>query len=167
LHYVDADEDKRNDTDELGETMKTIRDMVLITGTPVILVAHLRKKNEISKRLVPTLDDFHGSSNITKIATQVITINPATGAPCRSEGDLKTIESPKWYLAPTFISVLKDRRAGAPPFVAVQMFDKRTRRYADEYSLGWLKKGGTEWEPIKPSDRPGWATGHKQMELDV
>jgi hypothetical protein len=167
LHYVDADEDARSEHDALGETTKTIRDIVLVYGKPIVLVAHLRKRDQKSKTLVPTLDDFHGSSNITKIATQVVTINPAIGAPCRSDGDLKTIEAPKWWLAPTFISILKDRRAGAPPFVAVQMFDKRTRRYDDSYTLGRLIKGGTEWEQIKPADRPGWANGHAQMELDV
>jgi hypothetical protein len=156
LHYVDADQDQDNENTAIGETTKAIRDISLIIGKPILLVAHLRKRDQRARTLAPSIDDFHGSSNIVKIATQVITIGPAT-----------VIEAPKWYLAPTFISVLKDRRAGAPPFVALTMFDRRTRRYEDTYSLGRMTKGGTEWEEIKPSDRPGWATGFKQMELDV
>jgi len=156
LHYVDADQDETNEHTAIGETTKAIRDISLLIGKPIVLVAHLRKRDQRAKTLVPTLDDFHGSSNITKIATQVITIGPSS-----------VIEAPKWHLAPTFISVLKDRRAGAPPFVALTMFDRRTRRYEDTYSLGRLIKGGTEWEQIKPGDRPGWANGFKQMELDV
>lgn len=157
LHYVDNDEDERNEHSAIGETTKTIRDVSLVIGKPILLVAHLRKRDPRLKTLMPTIDDFHGSSNITKIATQVITLGPASPA----------VDAPKWWLAPTFMAILKDRRAGAPPFVALTMFDKRTRRYDDEYTLGRLIKGGTEWEQIKPSDRPGWANGHKQMEMDV
>lgn len=157
LHYVDSDEDEKNEHSAIGETTKVIRDMSLVIGKPILLVAHLRKRDPRLRALVPTIDDFHGSSNITKIATQVITIGPATAA----------IKASKWYFAPTFVSVLKDRRAGAPPFVALVDFDKRTRRYADDYTLGRVIKGGTEWEEIKPTDRPGWASGFKQLEMNV
>jgi hypothetical protein len=128
LHYVDAD-DEENEHRALGDTTKTIRDLALVIGKPVLLVAHLRKKDGRSKALIPSIDDFHGSSNITKICTQAITLGRATG-----------VELPdlKWWQAPTFMSVLKDRRAGAPPFVALTMFDKRTRRYDDTYTLGRL-----------------------------
>jgi hypothetical protein len=155
LHYVDFDESK-SEASGIGDTVKVIRDVSLRIGKPIILVAHLRKRDQRLKQLMPAIDDFHGSSNITKICTQAITIERAHG-----------IEAPKWYLAPTFMAVLKDRRGGAPPYVALTYFDKRTRRYQDEYTLGRLIKGGTEWEPIKPADRPGWANGHKQMEMDV
>jgi hypothetical protein len=63
--------------------------------------------------------------------------------------------------------VLKDRRAGAPPLVALTMFDRRTRRYEDDYTLGRLTKGETEWEQLKPAERPGWAHSFKQLEMDV
>lgn len=157
LHYVDA-EDGTDENRAIGDTVKAIRDTALIIGKPIILVAHLRKKDPRMKQLVPTIDDFHGSSNITKICTQAITIAPAT---------MLELPDLKWYQAPTFVSVLKDRRAGAPPFVALTMFDKRTRRYDDAYTLGRMTKGGTEWEPIKPADRPGWAHGHTQLEKEV
>lgn len=155
LHYVDTDDDA-NEATALHETMKAIRDVSLRVGKPVLLVAHLRKRDPRLRQLVPSVDDFHGSSNITKIATQVITIAPAT-----------TIESPKWYLAPTFMSVLKDRRSGGDGLVAMTYFDRRTRNYSDEYTLGRLTKGGTEWEQLKPADRPGWARGHRQLELEL
>jgi hypothetical protein len=155
LHYVDADEDQ-DEHRALGDTMKRVRDVSLRIGKPILLVAHLRKKDPRAKQLVPDLEEFHGSSNITKIATQVISIAPAT-----------PIERPKWWLAPTFMSVPKDRRSGKCPLVALTWFDVRTRTYADEYTLGRLIRGGTEWEQLKLSDRPGWAHGHKQMEMEV
>jgi hypothetical protein len=155
LHYVDADDDQ-DEHRALGDTVKRIRDVSLRIGKPIILVAHLRKRDQRMKQIVPSLDDFHGSSNIAKIATHAILIERA-----------HSIESPKWYLSPTFMVVDKDRRAGRSGLVALTWFDKRTKTYADEYTLGRLIKGGTEWEQLKPADQPSWARGHKQLEMDV
>lgn len=155
LHYVDTNADD-NEHRALGETVKTIRDVSLRIGKPILLVAHLRKRDPRTKQLVPTLDDFHGSSNITKIATQVITIERAAD-----------IDAPKWWLSPTFMSVLKDRRAGTTGLVALTHFDRRSRTYSDDYTLGRMIKGGTDWEPLKTGEAPRWARGHKQQEINL
>lgn len=154
LHYVDA-EDDRDEYRAQGELVKAIRDMSIQFGRPFIVVAHLRKRDQRQRSIIPTIDDFHGSSNITKVATQVITIERAF-----------SIEAPKWYLAPTYMAVVKDRRAGTTGLVALTYFDRRTRCYSDEYTLGRLTKGGTAWEQLKPGDRPGWARGHRQLEME-
>jgi replicative DNA helicase len=154
LHYVDIEEGD-SEGEGIGETMKAIRDVSLRIGKPVILVAHLRKKDERMKKIVPSLGDFHGSSNISKVCTQAITIARA-----------RKVQAPKWWLAPTYVSVIKDRRAGAPPYVALQFFDRRSRSYEDDYVLGQLVKGDTDWEPVKPGDQPSWARGHRQLELE-
>jgi hypothetical protein len=151
LHYIDFDGDEQ-ETRAIGDTVKTIRDVSLRVGKPVILVAHLRKREQGSRRLVATLDDFHGSSNIVKIATQVVTIERC-----------HVVDPPKWFLAPTFISVLKDRRAGAPPFVAVTNFNRCTKSYEPTYTLGRLAKGGADWEQIAFDDRPSWAKHHRPI----
>lgn len=109
------------------------------------------------RQLVPTKDDFHGSSDLVKIATQIITLAPASDI----------VDPPKWYLAPTFMTVLKDRRSGPSPVTALTMYDKRTCRYEDEYTLGRLTKGRTAWEQVKLAERPSWARGYRQLELDV
>lgn len=147
LHYVDNDDE--NEARALGDTVKTIRDVSLRIGVPILLVAHLRKRDTRSKQLIATLDDFHGSSNVTKIATQVIAIEAA-----------HCIEADKWYLAPTFMSVLKDRRGGACRLSAVANFDKRTNSYAGGYRLG--KIGGSEWEEVEAHDVPRWAKHHER-----
>lgn len=154
LHYVDVDEDE-SENRAVGELMKTIRDVTIAVGKPIILVAHLRKKNEQLKKIVPGKDDFHGSSNIMKICTQAITIAPA-----------RKVKPGKWCHAPTYVRIVKDRRAGAPPFVALQNFDIRTRSYDDDYVIGRLLKGDTDWEPVKPGDQPPWARSHKQLDLE-
>lgn len=151
LHYIDSDDE--NEQKALGDTVKTLRDVALRIGKPVLLVAHLRKRTGGAKQIIATLDDFHGSSNIVKICTQAITIEHAA-----------SIESPKWYLAPTFMSVLKDRRGGAPRVVAMTMFDRRTKGYLDTYTLGRVTKGGAEWEQINFDDKPSWAKSHRPLE---
>lgn len=147
LHYVDSEDD--NEARALGDTVKTIRDVSLRIGVPILLVAHLRKRDQRAKQIIATLDDFHGSSNITKIATQVIAIEHA-----------HSIEADKWYFGPTFVSVLKDRRGGACRLSAVCMFDKRTNGYAPEYRLG--KIGGGEWEELNLQDVPDWARHYER-----
>lgn len=150
LHYIDSDDE--NEHRALGDTVKTIRDVSLRVGTPIVLVAHLRKRDQRAKQLVASLDDFHGSSNITKIATQAVAIERAAN-----------IESPKWYLSPTFMTIPKDRRSGACPLVALMWFDRRTRGYADHYTLGRVVRGA-EWEPIQRTDVPSWASHHREQE---
>lgn len=150
LHYVDIDESQARG---FGEAVKMIRDVALIIGKPVILVAHLRKRDQRARQLVPHIEDFHGSSDLIKIATQVIQLAPG-----------HCIESAKWYQAPTFINVPKDRRGGTTGLVALCMYDRRYRSYAPTYTLGRLTKGGTDWEQLKPGDAPRWATGHRAME---
>jgi RecA/RadA recombinase len=148
IHYVDLDDE--NEARALGDAVKVIRDVSLRVGKPVILVAHLRKRDSRAKQLVATLEDFHGSSNLTKICTQAVTIERAYD-----------VESPKWYLAPTFIAIPKDRRAGSPGVVAVTMYDRRFRTYETDYTLGLIRSG--KWEAFGPHDAPSWAKGHKPL----
>lgn len=152
LHYIDTDSSE-SETRGLSEIVKTVRDLSLRIGRPVLLVAHLRKRDSREKQIVASLDDFHGSSNITKICTQAIAIERA-----------RCVEQTKWYLSPTFMTVLKDRRAGATGLIALTNFDLRSRSYRDAYTLGRSQKGGAEWEAIRPHDRPNWAKHHKDIE---
>lgn len=154
LHYVDADEDA-DENRALHETTKIIRDVSLRVGRPILLVVHLRKRERDTARraLMPSTDDVHGSSNITKIGTQVITIERATD-----------IEPTKWYFSPTFIAIAKDRRAGAPRYVALCNYNTLTKTYSPEYTLGRAK--GSKWEAIGPGDAPSWAKNHRALASD-
>ena len=56
------------------------------------------------------------------------------------------------------MQILKHRRSGKCPLVAVMNFDVRTKLYQPSYSLGRSAQGGTKWEPLKPGDSvPFWA----------
>lgn len=148
FHYVDA-EDHENENRAQSALAQLIRDLALVHGKPVIVVAHLRKRDPHAKQLCATLDDFHGSSNLVKNATQVIAIDRADA-----------LKPAKWFYSPTFLRVLKDRRAGATPLVAVVNFDRRLKKYGDSYSLGRLVKSGSEWEELDRGDEPHWAKRH-------
>ncbi len=149
LHYVDVAEDETEHR-ALGSVVKMIRHVALGLGRPVLLVAHLRKRDMRARQIVPHMEDFSGSSELIKNCTAAILLAPA-----------HCIESPRWYLSPTFVYVPKHRAGGATGLVALCWYDRRSRTYLQHYTLGRAKDGGTAWEEISMSDVPRWAVNHR------
>ena len=148
LHYVDSDEPNENRA--YKQIVKRIRDISLTVGVPVLLIAHLRKKDRGVRTLVPDIDDFHGSSDITKIATKVILLAPATDQPA---------ESPS-HLWATYVHCPKDRMDGSTKnYVARVPFDVRLGTYLDAYELGRQSPGGDEFVTLHRGELPHWARG--------
>lgn len=144
LHYVDID-DEQSENREYKRLVKIIRDTVLNTGTPIVLVVHLKKGDGFREPLVPHIERIHGSSEIFKVATSTVMLSRAPFA------------GREWHLAPTFLSVPKWRLGGAARHVALCNYDLRTRSYLDKYTLGRLESGGRDWTEIHPESRPPWA----------
>jgi replicative DNA helicase len=144
LHYVDIDD--RDENRGVKAIVKTIRNAALITGVPVIVVAHLRKRDRGRKMLVPEIDDFHGTSDITKIATSVIMLGPAHDQP-----------STRSWVANTYFSIPKMRAGGACPYVAMVGYDRLRHTYEPSYMLGKLSFAGDSIEFISKEDYPRWA----------
>ena len=153
LHYVDIDDD--NENRGFKRTMKMIRDVALGMGKPVILVVHLRKRDQSRRReIVPSIEDVHGSSDVGKICTRSILLAPAAKAAIE--------EHPQRHgFAPTFFSIEKDRVSGKCPFIGLVDFDWRSKTYADSYTLGRAGKAGDKFEPLGLGDAPGWAIRHR------
>ena len=151
LHYVDLDGD--NENTEYAKMLKLIRATALEMGKPVILVAHLRKRDLRSRSVVPEIEMFHGSSEITKVSTVAIMIAPAR----------QIQEHAKWYQSYTFFHVPKDRMAGASGYVAACPFDRRFKNYGETYTLGRLNAAGDEWTACEPNDVPRWAVNHRGL----
>ena len=77
LDYVDKDTAREDDISHVTNLMKAIRGMQCATNMPIIAFSHLRKANiGKGKSIIPTMDDFIGSSNKVKQATQVIMFAP-------------------------------------------------------------------------------------------
>ncbi len=146
LNYFDYDE-RQTENVAITKIMKTLRDLVLISGVPIILVAHVRKRDRFSKGMMPGLEDFHGSSNIYKIATQAVILAPAT-----TENPHPT----KW---PTLMRVAKSRVEGAVKnYVARVTFNSEVNAYESHYEMGYYRDGQETFEVIDNYDLlPRWA----------
>jgi hypothetical protein len=151
LHYVDID-DERGENGEYKKLVKTIRDIVLATGRPILLVVHLRKKG-FGAPLMPSLDEIHGSSDIAKIATTAIMLGRAPSS----------ITTPDHNHAPTFVSIPKWRLGGACRHVALCTYDLRNRMYKDSYTLGRLENGDKDWTETIPDPAHPWPTWARRV----
>jgi archaellum biogenesis ATPase FlaH len=143
VHYFDLDDDNENRGIKL--IAKTVRTLALEEMKPIILVAHLRKRDKHNEELVPGLDEFHGSSDLYKIATKVVTFSPGKPTP---EGNYET-----------FFRIPKNRLdGGVSRFIGREFFNPRKGSYEKgKYQLGWAgqtRKAG--FGEIEPSARPSW-----------
>jgi len=152
LHYVDSADD--NENRGYKNTVKQIRDAALRSGKPVIVVAHVRKTDRKNETLVPTIEDFHGSSDIPKIATKAIMLAPAYDVP-----------PPEPHLWPTYMQIPKCRLdSSLARFVSLVTFNARTNSYEKQYALGRATDGGKTFTGIQSKDVPPWSTGFPQRE---
>lgn len=165
LHYVDTGDDENG---EYKQIIKTIRDIALKYKVPIIVIAHLRK-NQVFKNppIVNSLEDFHGTSNVPKIATVAIML---AAKPFRRPKDADeslngvagfgkaSVGKTPQYMSPTFVCVRKYRLDGeATRYTALMDFNKRYGTYEKPYQLGRLVSADTEWLPLKQEEWPDWA----------
>lgn len=140
VHYFDWDSD--NDNRAIKEIAKTVRSLALDYQKPIVLVAHLRKRDRNNKELVAGLDEFHGSSDLTKIATKVVTVAPGP-----------VTEDKKFT---TYFRIPKNRIDGGPTrYMGAMTFDPKKGGYDDEYGVGWAHS--EKFTHIEPSQMPQWA----------
>jgi RecA/RadA recombinase len=144
IHVVDLP-DGPSENKAMSDLVKAIRDIALISLKPIVVVAHVRKRDSRAKTLLPDLDDVHGTSNLGKIATKAIMI-----APC-----FEMTNKPGEYY--TYMRVVKNRRDGSRcRYTAVCTFDTFQNRYKDEFILGRITRDGQEFEPLKDDEMPYW-----------
>lgn len=144
LHYFDLASE--NENQEIKRILKLLRSFVLDKQIPVILVAHIRKQNEMFQKLTPGVDDFHGSSDIAKIATKAVTLSAMGSTPIVvevekiKENKVVGIEyevQPTVLGGGTFIRAVKNRRNGSVSAHTIfSQFDVRGGGYRKNYYLG-------------------------------
>ncbi len=146
LHYVDSKEPSENQG--YKKIVKKIRDVALRIGKPMVVVAHVRKGDRGRAQVVPELDDFHGSSDVPKIATKAIMIARA-----------RDQQSGCAYSHPTYIYPAKCRFEGSRTYyVGLCNYDVRTGWYDDSYLLGRQSIDGAKWEQLQGDEIPKWAS---------
>lgn len=145
LHYVDSDDS--NENAGYKRIVKKVRDVSLSIGKPVVVVAHLRKGDRRGGPLVPEIEDFHGTSDVPKMATKAIILAPDFECPDNTRF--------RWS---TFINPAKCRPDGTRTrYVGRTFYDSRRNRYEEEYDTGRLLNNGSTWEIVATEKLPRWA----------
>jgi replicative DNA helicase len=138
LHFFDWEDE--NDNRAMKQILMKTRSLALELGKPVILVAHLRKRDRKFSELVPNVDEFHGSSDLTKVATKAITFS---GGEMDDEGK-RTV----------YFRICKNRRDNSvSQFIGRTKYDYKLRKYDEGFKLS--KASLTEFEEIQ--HYPEWA----------
>ena len=154
LHFFDMLEGE-SENEGLKRIAKKCRDLTTISGVPVLAIAHLRKTNKAHQTIMPELDEIHGSSDLSKIATTAITI---------ARGDM--INPSEKHFVPTLFQVAKCRMRGSlSRFVCAATFDLSQNTYKQEYVVGKTINQGKDWEPLTSEKIPHWAVGRCSNEV--
>ena len=146
IHYIDCE--GRNENAEMTEVIKGIRDMSLATKIPIIIVAHIKKASDgrKGKALIPDLNEVHGSSNLTKIATTTIMM-------AKVRGGVVLNSQANGY--PTFLKILKCRLDGSHEYYnGMAFFNPFSGQYSSGYAIGTLNASETKWTPAR--EMPHW-----------
>jgi hypothetical protein len=144
VHYFDLDDDNENRA--MKAIAKTVRSLAIEEQKPIIMVAHLRKRDRHNDDLCAGMEEFHGSSDLFKIATKVITVAP--GKPTQDG------------LFETFFRIPKNRNDQGPTkFLAREFFSPKKGGYEkDRYQLGWAdQKRSVGFELLDQTYWPDWA----------
>lgn len=153
VHYFDFDDDNENRA--MREIAKMARTLSLESGKPIILVSHLRKRDKYNTDLVPGLEEFHGSSDLFKIATKVITIAPGMTT---DKGNYET-----------FFRIPKNRmNNGVTRYIGRLIFSPKVNAYEPQYKVGFAgctRKDG--FAEIDPDAYPEWARNARRSTGDL
>ena len=151
FHYFDLGENRKTDTyTEQGKMMKTIRDLALIHNVPIILLAHLRKE---ARSMAPSVEDFMGTSDIGKIATQTVML--------ARNNDFFDPENKRFQ---TVISVPASR-LGSINVVGIQEFDLKYQCYSPGFELARVK-GMHDKETLEMVAKEKWPTWAKDKQVN-
>ena len=139
LHYFELEDDRENS--EYKKIVTDIRQKILEHHIPMILVSHIRKADRQRPQLVPEQEDFHGSSDIVKIATMAITIaaggdRPRVYESMTQDGPIySSIDIPRGF--PSFMKIAKYRGNGSmEAHTALLQFNPETNTYGSRYYIG-------------------------------
>lgn len=141
VHYMDYEDSSENVA--IKKIAITARTLALENSCPIILVSHLRKKDKASRDFAPGLEEFHGSSDLYKIATKAITLAPGNV----DNGNMET-----------YFRIVKNRFEGSVTrYVAKTFYNPREARYEANYELGLAGQNRDEgFVRLDPNNHPSW-----------
>lgn len=142
LHFFDLGKNEK-EYEGLRRAIKTIRAAAMDHDVPIILLAQLRKGESKSAGL-PSIDDFHGHSDIVRTATSVLLLSRAPQTE-RSK-------------VPTYVQIAKARHAGdTVGYAGVLNYDLETGSYEREYQIARVSGSGEPKILGAKGEMPLWA----------
>lgn len=155
LHFFDFDE--QNENRAYKRIMKSIYSRAQKLNIPVVMIAHLRKQDKASGLIVPDVEDFHGTSDIVKIPTKIITMSRA-----------KDAGSTDRNVYPTYMRIAKCRGDGSRTLdVATVGYSGIKNCFETRYQLGRLNYEESQWTEHDPQDLPYWAKSAKKRSTET
>lgn len=151
LHYFDTYDDNNNR--ELSQIMKDMRNLNLIYGIPIVLVAQLNKH---LKHTFPDIEDFMGTSDIGKIATTSIMLSPNY-----ENQDYKN------SVFDTYIRICKSRLGNLSRLAASVSYDAQLNDYLDDFKLHKILPHGDAASLLEYRDWPEWAVGARKSLFSI
>jgi hypothetical protein len=154
-HYFDIDSE-RNENQGLKAIAKTARRLTQELHKPIMLVAHLRKRDRMNFDLVPGAEEFHGSSDLSKICTCAILL--AGGemiGPTKVE---------------TYIRVDKNRLdSSIRNYIAKTIYDFKRGDFLDKFAIGRLSKNKKEFVELQADDKawPYWLERPEPQQVEI
>lgn len=136
----------------LTSIIKAVRRLNLKYGIPVYTAGHLRKDFD---KIIPTKEDFHGTSNLSKVATVCLLIAK----------DPEGFDPVSGYQK-TYFFIDKSRTGSFGNMVGVQWFSTQDNCYSTHVALAWAKP---DYKSVTLLDReryPKWAE-RKTLNCDV
>lgn len=159
LHYFDIE--GSNENSEIYKIVKEMRALFLEKEIPLVLVSHVRKKDSKTLSLTPSSDDLHGTSNIAKVSTKIITLAGAFDTLLiDSDGNLRSTQLGKGL--GTFIKIAKNRLGQhAGGLYAFVKFNSLKNDYSKNYTLGTtvVEDKKLVYKELSRMDIPFWAKG--------
>lgn len=149
LHFL-APEESETETAHIRDTVCRLRNLINTHGLPVVAFSHLRKEDRGSKSVVPTIEELHGSSEISKQANHVVTLAPAYTLPS-AVSDNETVTP---YPGTTLLHVAKSRNGerGCTKYAVAIQFNSETNRYDPGYSPYRINRHHDELVPVKAEE---------------
>ncbi len=142
LDYLDKTNERTSDVVHISELMSTIREIQGKTNCAVVAISHLRKPAGGNKEapVVPSMDEFIGSSTKTKESTVVIMMAPD------DEENQQRVGNP---LKATFCCIRKLRNGGIDNTTARLEFNIRTGNYSNDEDIYRINYSGTKIEKVE------------------
>lgn len=134
IDYLDH-EANQSENEHMTCLMREIRDAQYAFKVPVVAISHLRKtpfsKGDV---IIPSLDEFIGSSNKVKEATCIIMLAPDDESNMQCNASVKS----------TWCCIRKLRMGGIDNKAAKIYFDVRQGQYMDTYHVYSVNYSGTK-----------------------